>query len=143
MATESGKNRKTLVGNPEHLFRIIQSIPSKKAEPIKLWLARVGYERVKEIEDPELATKRTRALYKFLLCLASGQQLKFIAMRIRGAYQSSQAMPKQAAILPAARERSWKNDLDDQWCQRKTSCLAGHAPPKARIRHSGAMGRQA
>ncbi|KKR19954.1 MAG: Prophage antirepressor [Candidatus Moranbacteria bacterium GW2011_GWA2_39_41] len=44
MATESGKIRKTLAGNPEHLFRIIQSIPNKKAEPIKLWLAKVGYE---------------------------------------------------------------------------------------------------
>lgn len=42
MTTESGKKRKTLAGNPEHLFRIIQSIPSKKAEPIKLWLAKVG-----------------------------------------------------------------------------------------------------
>lgn len=45
MATETGKRRKTLAGSPEHLLRIIQSIPSKKAEPIKLWLARVGYER--------------------------------------------------------------------------------------------------
>ena len=50
--------------NTEGIFRIIQSIPSPKAEPFKLWLAKVGYERVKEIEDPELATKRTRALYK-------------------------------------------------------------------------------
>ena len=50
--------------NTEGLFRIIQSIPSPKAEPFKRWLARVGYERIQEIEDPELATKRTRALYK-------------------------------------------------------------------------------
>jgi hypothetical protein len=42
------------------MFRIIQTIPSPKAEPSKRWLARVGYERVQEIEDPELATKRTR-----------------------------------------------------------------------------------
>ncbi len=48
----------------EGIFRLIQSIPSPKAEPLKLWFARVGYERVQEIEDPELATKRTRALYK-------------------------------------------------------------------------------
>jgi len=48
----------------EGIFRIIQSIPSPKAEPFKRWLAKVGYERVQEIEDPELATKRTRALYK-------------------------------------------------------------------------------
>jgi DNA-damage-inducible protein D len=53
-----------LCANTEGLFRIIQSIPSPKAEPFKRWLARVGYERVQEIENPELATKRTRALYK-------------------------------------------------------------------------------
>ena len=50
--------------NTEGIFRIIQSIPSPKAEPFKRWLAKVGYERVQEIEDPELATKRTRMLYK-------------------------------------------------------------------------------
>ena len=55
MVSETGKNRKVLAGNPKHLFRIIQSIPSKKAEPIKIWLAKVGYERIQEIEDPELA----------------------------------------------------------------------------------------
>jgi len=53
-----------LCANTEGLFRIIQSIPSPKAEPFKRWLARVGYERIQEIEDPELATKRTRALYE-------------------------------------------------------------------------------
>ncbi len=42
-------------------FRIIQSIPSPKAEPFKRWLAKVGYERIQEIEDPELASKRSRA----------------------------------------------------------------------------------
>jgi hypothetical protein len=50
--------------NTEGLFRLIQSIPSPKAEPFKRWLAKVGYERIQEIEDPELATKRTRALYQ-------------------------------------------------------------------------------
>ncbi len=50
--------------NTEGCFRIIQSIPSPKAEPLKRWLARVGYERVQEIENPELATRRTRMLYK-------------------------------------------------------------------------------
>jgi len=60
-------------------FRIIQSIPSPKAEPFKRWLAMVGYERVKEIEDPELATKRTRALYK-----AKGYDDAWIEKRMRG-----------------------------------------------------------
>ena len=50
--------------NTEGIFRLIQAIPSPKAEPFKRWLARVGYERIQEIEDLELATKRTRALYK-------------------------------------------------------------------------------
>ena len=50
--------------NTEGAFRIIQSIPSPKAEPFKLWLAKVGYERVQEIENPELAQKRMRQIYK-------------------------------------------------------------------------------
>jgi hypothetical protein len=61
------------------MFRIIQSIPSPKAEPFKMWLARVGYERVQEIEDPELGTKRTRALYK-----AKGYPEDWIEKRMRG-----------------------------------------------------------
>ena len=59
-----GKMRKTNCANTEGTFRIVQSIPSPKAEPFKRWLAKVGYERVQEIEDPELATKRTSALYQ-------------------------------------------------------------------------------
>jgi prophage antirepressor-like protein len=65
--------------NTEGIFRIIQSIPSPKAEPFKLWLAKVGYERVQEIADPELATKRTRALYK-----AKGYSDDWIEKRMRG-----------------------------------------------------------
>lgn len=64
--------------NTEGIFRLIQSIPSPKAEPFKRWLARVGYERVQEIEDPELATKRTRALYK-----AKGYSDDWIEKRMR------------------------------------------------------------
>jgi hypothetical protein len=65
--------------NTEGIFRIIQSIPSPKAEPFKRWLAKVGYERVQEIEDPELATKRTRAIYK-----AKGYSEDWIEKRMRG-----------------------------------------------------------
>jgi len=64
--------------NTEGIFRLIQSIPSPKAEPFKRWLARVGYERIQEIEDPELATKRTRALYK-----AKGYSDDWIERRMR------------------------------------------------------------
>jgi len=63
LETEGGKQQVNCA-NTEGIFRIIQSIPSPKAEPFKRWLAKVGYERVQEIENPELATKRTRALYK-------------------------------------------------------------------------------
>jgi len=59
-----GKKRETNCVNTEGAFRIIQSIPSPKAEPFKLWLAKVGYDRVKEIENPELAQDRMKALYE-------------------------------------------------------------------------------
>ena len=64
MVTDTGKKRKTLAANVQALFRIIQSIPSPKAEPFKLWLAQVGYERVQEIENPELAQERMKELYE-------------------------------------------------------------------------------
>ena len=71
--------RKTNCANTEGIFRIIQSIPSPKAEPFKRWLAKVGYERVQEIEDPELASKRTRAIYR-----AKGYSDAWIEKRMRG-----------------------------------------------------------
>ena len=64
MQAADGKYYQTDAANTETLFRLIQSVPSPKVEPLKRWLARAGYERIKEIDDPELATKRTRALYK-------------------------------------------------------------------------------
>lgn len=79
MESKDGKKYLTDTANTETLFRIIQSIPSPKAEPFKRWLAKVGYERVQEIEDPELATKRTRALYK-----AKGYPEDWIEKRMRG-----------------------------------------------------------
>src|SRR5208283_3251433 len=78
MPAPDGKQRETDCANTEGLFRIIQSIPSPKAEPFKRWLAKVGYERIQEIEDPELATKRTRALYK-----AKGYSDDWIEKRMR------------------------------------------------------------
>ncbi|MEK7073905.1 MAG: Bro-N domain-containing protein [Patescibacteria group bacterium] len=74
-----GRLRETDCGNTETIFRIIQAIPSPKAEPLKRWLARVGYERVKEIEDPELSTKRTRMLYTL-----KGYPDDWIEKRMRG-----------------------------------------------------------
>lgn len=74
-----GKKRRMNCTNTEGAFRIIQSIPSPKAEPFKLWLARVGYDRIKEIEDPELAQKRMKGIYK-----AKGYSDEWIEKRIRG-----------------------------------------------------------
>jgi len=79
MLTETGKKRKTLAGNTESIFRIIQSIPSPKAEPFKRWLAKVGYERVQEIEDPELAQQRMKILYE-----QKGYSKDWIDKRLRG-----------------------------------------------------------
>lgn len=73
-----GKQRATDCANTEGLFRIIQSIPSPKAEPFKRWLAQVGYERVKEIESPELASARARELYQ-----AKGYPPAWIEKRLR------------------------------------------------------------
>ncbi|MBU3978510.1 Bro-N domain-containing protein [Patescibacteria group bacterium] len=79
LPAEDGKMRETDCADTEGIFRIIQSIPSPKAEPFKRWLAKVGYERVQEIENPELATKRTRLLYKL-----KGYPEDWIEKRMRG-----------------------------------------------------------
>ena len=74
-----GKKYLTDSASTETIFRLIQSIPSPKAEPFKRWLAKVGYERIQEIENPELATKRTRMLYKL-----KGYNEDWIEKRMRG-----------------------------------------------------------
>ncbi len=79
MESSDGKKYETDCADTEGIFRIIQSIPSPKAEPFKRWLAKVGYERVQEIENPELATKRTRLLYKL-----KGYPDDWIEKRMRG-----------------------------------------------------------
>ncbi|MEK7587104.1 MAG: Bro-N domain-containing protein [Patescibacteria group bacterium] len=75
----AGGKQKAYCWNTEGIFRLIQSIPSPKAEPFKRWLAKVGYERIQEIENPELATKRTRILYKL-----KGYSDDWIEKRLRG-----------------------------------------------------------
>lgn len=90
--TEGGKQSMNC-SNTEGIFRIIQSIPSKKAEPFKRWLAKVGYERIQEIEDPELAQERMKKLYEL-----KGYSKEWIDKRLRG-----------IAV---------RQDLTDQWKQR-------------------------
>jgi hypothetical protein len=79
LPSADGKAYNTDCASTESLFRIIQSIPSPKAEPFKRWLAKVGYERVKEIENPELASHRAREIYK-----AKGYDDAWIEKRMRG-----------------------------------------------------------
>jgi len=79
LPSSDGKNYLTDCADTEGIFRIIQSIPSPKAEPFKRWLAKVGFERVQEVENPELATKRTRILYKL-----KGYPDDWIEKRMRG-----------------------------------------------------------
>ncbi len=76
--TMLGKLRETDCANTETLLRVVQSIPSPKAEPFKRWLAQVGDERIQEIESPELASARARALYE-----AKGYPKPWIEKRLR------------------------------------------------------------
>ena len=79
MEAPDGKMRETDCANKQSLFRIIQSIPSKKAEPFKLWLAKVGSERIDEIENPELAQNRAQMYYE-----QKGYPKSWIDKRLRG-----------------------------------------------------------
>lgn len=79
MQTASGMKRKTLAGNAQQIFRLIQSIPSPKAEPFKQWLAKVGYERMQEISDPGQSIDRARENWQKL-----GRSEKWIQQRMTG-----------------------------------------------------------
>ena len=79
LPASDGKTYATDCANTEILFRLLQSIPSPKAEPFKLWLAKTGYERVQEIENPELAQKRMREIYR-----QKGYSDAWIEKRVRG-----------------------------------------------------------
>lgn len=79
LTAADGKQRLTDVADAEQLLRLIQSIPSPKAEPFKRWLARVGYERLEEIENPEVATRRIREIYR-----QKGYSEAWIEKRMRG-----------------------------------------------------------
>ena len=79
MTAADGKQRMTDVADTEQLLRLIQSVPSPKAEPFKRWLAKVGFERLEEIENPELAAKRMRTIYE-----EKGYSEEWIEKRLRG-----------------------------------------------------------
>lgn len=100
MQAEDGKMRETDCANTQQLFRIIQSIPSPKAEPFKQWLAKVGYERVQEIENPELAQERMKVLYE-----QKGYPKDWIDKRLRG-------IAIRQNLTDEWKERGIKNDHD-------------------------------
>lgn len=79
MVAQDGKLRPTDVANAETLLRLIQSVPSPKAEPIKLWLAKVGYERIQEMADPSLSLNRARETWQ-----KYGYSEKWIQQRMMG-----------------------------------------------------------
>ena len=79
LTAEDGKQRLSDVATPETLLRLIQSVPSPKAEPIKLWLAKVGHERLQEIADPAMALDRARGGWRKL-----GRSEKWITQRMTG-----------------------------------------------------------
>ncbi len=108
LPAEDGKMRLTDCVNTEGAFRIIQSIPSPKAEPFKLWLAKVGYDRIKEIENPELAQKRMKEVYQ-----AKGYSDDWIEKRVRG-----------IAI---------RDELTGEWCKRGVKTDAEYAILTAEI----------
>ncbi len=101
LTTEGGK-QKVNCSNTEGLFRIIQSIPSPKAEPFKRWLAKVGHERIQEIENPELAMARMQELYE-----KKGYPKEWIDKRVRG-----------IAV---------RQDLTDEWKNRGADSNAAYA----------------
>ena len=79
LQSPDGKYYETDCANTKSLFRLIQSVPSKKAEPFKQWLAQIGYERVQEIENPEISQKRMREIYR-----QKGYSDDWIEKRVRG-----------------------------------------------------------
>lgn len=84
LESSDGKKYKTDCANTQGMFRIIQSIPSPKAEPFKQWLAKVGYERIQEIENPELAAERARQYYRDLGYDEKWIETRLQAIAIRG-----------------------------------------------------------
>ena len=114
MVAEDGKLRLTDTANVETLLRLIQSVPSPKAEPIKLWLAKVGYERIQEISDPERSLNRARENWQ-----KHGRSQKWIQQRMMGQEtrnkltdywkESGVKMGKEYAVLTNIIHQEWSD----------------------------------
>ena len=100
MLAQDGKMRETDVANVETILRLIQSVPSKKTEPIKLWLAKVGYERIEETENPELAFDRAMKTY-----LRKGYSKKWINQRLK-------SIEVRKELTDEWQERGMKEELE-------------------------------
>lgn len=109
-----GKKRKTLAGNVKDIFRIIQSIPSPKAEPFKQWLAKVGYERIQEMNDPEISIDRARENWK-----KYGRSEKWIQLRMSGQETRNKLTDywKDAGIIENSDFAFLTNIIHQEWAE--------------------------
>jgi DNA-damage-inducible protein D len=112
MVTHEGKKRKTLGGNAAHILRLIQSIPSPKAEPFKQWLAKVGYERMQEIANPEQSLDRARENWQKL-----GRSQKWIQQRMTGQETRNKLTDywKQSGVEKANEFALITNIIHEEW----------------------------
>jgi len=117
MLAADGKQRPTDVATAETLLRLVQSVPSPKAEPIKLWLAKVGYERMQEMAEPSLSLNRARETWQ-----KHGRSEKWIQQRKRATSSKTRWLPRKADRLPSRRVRRWRQIPANQWCLVRTFC---------------------
>jgi hypothetical protein len=125
LVASDNKKYETDCANTEGIFRIIQSIPSSKAEPFKRWLAKVGYERMQEIENPELGTKRTKLLYKL-----KGYPENWIEKRMRG-------IAVRAELTDEWQKRGAQNERDYEILTAEISKATFGVTPSEYKKHKG------
>ena len=123
MTTKTGKRRNTLAGNPEHLFRIIQAIPSPKAEPFKRWMAQVAAERLEQLQDPELSIEQAVTDYRRLGYSENwiNQRLKSIEVRklLTDEWKRGGVQGQQYASLTDIITAAWSGRTTKQYKQLK------------------------
>jgi len=112
MVAEDGKMRLTDVADLETIFRLIQSVPSKKAEPIKMWLAKVGNERIQEISDPEQSLNRARTNWQ-----KHGRSQKWIQQRMMGQETRNKLTDywKESGVKPGEEFAILTNIIHQEW----------------------------
>lgn len=128
MLAADGKQRPTDAATAETLLRLVQSVPSPKAEPIKLWLAKVGYERMQEMADPGLSLDRARETWqkhgrsqKWIQQRMTGQETRNRRMR-RTEWQKTAQPPRRAGQLPSRPEWRSRTRLPSRWYLAKIFC---------------------